>query len=368
MPKLRLLTVVDQAEQALLDGIVQGRWKERLPSFATLAAYIGVSIPSVGAAVARLARTGAVVSRGPRRSYLIGKVDPARRGRPQVSSPMPSAAKSLLMVGPVELRQLDSWRQSYVLEVMREGQLAGWRCDYARLPSSVAPKVRASWQKVLDRHPASHLLVMDGSSVVAKWALSKGLTVGLLGGPNLPDVASLAVSLEQILEHVVGRLARLGHRRVLFPLWGAPAMMPRAIARTIAPLVARGEAELIDRGWVSAFALSAARRHREQLRERVRRLDPTAIVNLNWRDYLVTQSVLAELGLGMPRDLSVVVLDADEDMRWSTPVPAHFQVGQELFLRRLFAWLRGRPISDAQVTKAMFKGWVDGETLGRARD
>ena len=84
---------------------------------------------------------------------------------------------------------------------------------------------------------------------------------------------------------------------------------------------------------------------------------------MNWRDCLVARDVLSGLGLATPRDVSLVVLDSNDDMAWVDPPPTRFHVGHEMVLRATLAWLGGKPHDQAQQTKSMLKGWMDGATL-----
>jgi len=360
-----MMSVVDQTEAAILAEIRAGRWREKLPSFTVLAGMFGVSVPTVGLAVARLARAGALVSRGKRRPYLIGRLPrSAREAAGSARSPAPR--RSLLIVGSAELSDLDSWKQSFTSLAIAAVVALGWSCDYERLPSAQAERSRASWSKVLDRHNPTHLVLLDLPPPAIRWAVKQGRPVGLVGGLVTEGASSLSVPLEPVLRVVCGRLRQLGHRRILVPLWGAPLALAQTFAHAVAPTNRMTSAACLAAGWVSAFDPGSPDRHRTQLLEAVRRLRPTALLCFNWRDYLVAQSVLAELGLRTPSDVSLVVLDSNPEMRWALPVPTHFSVGHGPFVERLVSWLRGRSLTAARASQAMLSGWVEGETLGRA--
>jgi DNA-binding LacI/PurR family transcriptional regulator len=363
MTRLRPLSVIDQAEIALRHALAQGKWSGTLPSYATLSDFLGVSVPTVSIAVSRLAKAGLVASQGKRRRYRIEPA--ARRARTRRPSPpgMPLPTRYLLIAGIPQRDQLDPWRSRLVMEAMRELRREGWVCDYDALPFSGARVTKAGWDRVLARHPATHLLLFDATPPVVRWARSRGLSVALMGGQALPGVPSLGVDLEAVIRHVVGKLASLGHRKVLIPLPDDPPAMAEAVARSAAGLLGYTPSQLLDRGWVFSARLRTPAERRSAIAARLRQLSPTALVCMSWRDCLVARDVLRDLGLEAPRDLSLVVMDSGDDMDWVNPAPTRFNVGHDLILRGTLAWLEGKPFDTAQSAKAMIKGWVDGETL-----
>ena len=363
MTRLRPLSVIDQAEIALRHALAQSKWSGTLPSFATLSEFLGVSVPTVSIAVSRLAKSGLVASQGKRRRYRIEPA--ASRARPRKSGllAMPSPSRYLLIVGSPDRDKLDPWRSRFVMEAIRELRRAGWVCDYDTLPFSGSRIRRAGWDRVLARHPATHLLVFDGTPQVVRWAQSHGLGVALMGGQAVAGVPSLGVDLDAVVRHVVGKVAGLGHRKVLIPLLDSPPAMAAAVARAASPFLGYTADQLLDRGWVCSGQLRTPDEQRASLSSMVRRLAPTALVCMNWRDCLVARDVLSGLGLTPPRDVSLVVLDSNDDMAWVDPSPTRFHVGHQMVLRATLAWLSGKPHDQAQQTRTMLKGWVDGETL-----
>ena len=363
MTRLRPLSVIDQAEISLRHALAQGKWSGVLPSFVTLSEFLGVSVPTVSIAVSRLAKAGLVASQGKRRRYRIEPA--ARRARPRRASlsgiPLPS--RYLLIAGIPQRHQLDPWRSRLVMEAIRELRREGWVCDYDTLPFSGARVSKAGWDRVLARHSATHILLFDATPPVVKWAQSRGLSVAMMGGQALPGVPSLGVDLEVVIRHVVGKLASLGHRKVLIPLPDNPPAMATAVAQAAADLLGYTPSQLMDRGLVYSARLRTPSERRASLAASLRRLSPTAMVCMSLRDYLVVKDVMRDLALTAPRDLSLIVMDSNDDMDWMNPAPTRFNVGHDLILRGVLAWLAGKPFDTAQSAKVMIKGWVNGETL-----
>lgn len=251
------------------------------------------------------------------------------------------------------------------MEAIRELRRAGWVCDYDSMPFSGVRARRAGWGRVLSRHPATHLLIFDGTPQVARWAMESGLAVMQMGGQAIPGVPTLGVELDQVIRFVVGKVAEAGHRKILIPLLEAPPAMAAAVARSAGPLLGYTPDQMLDREWVVAAQLRTPEERRRALTELIRRLGPSVVICLNWRDYLVASDVARGLGLSCPGDLSLLVMDSNEDMAWVKPVPTRFQMGTEIVLKGLVAWLNGKPFDAGHQTRAMIKGWTEGETLRR---
>ena len=216
MTRLRRLTVIDQAEATLLELLRQGRWKGRLPGYQILSDVIGVSVPTIARAASRLVQAGVLISRGQRRAFDISET--ALKSAPRAPA-APSSGQGarrgryLLILGPTGLDQLDSWSRRFVTDAIRQLAREGWGCDYEELDFLGAERVSAKWDRILERHPASHLAVLKGNPVIAEWGKSRGLKVLLLGG----SVGNTGVSrLGYNIWEVASEAARRAAARSLF--------------------------------------------------------------------------------------------------------------------------------------------------------
>lgn len=363
MTRLKPLSVIDQAEIALRQALSQSKWTGMLPSFATLAEFLGVSVPTVSIAVSRLAKAGLVASQGKRRRYRIEPAAHRAKARKSELVSLVTPSRYLLIVGSLERDQLDTWRGRFVMEAIRELRRDGWVCDYDTLPFAGAKARRAGWDRVLSRHPATHLLVFDGTPQVIQWARDNQLSVIQMGGLCVPGVHTLGVDLGAVIRHVVGKVVQAGHRKVLIPLLDAPPAMAASVARAAAPMLGFTPDQMLDRQWVVAAQLKSPEEHRRTLAGLIRRLEPTAVISVNWRDYLIASDVIRSLGLRCPEHISQLVMDSNEDMAWVSPVPTRFTMGPDVVLKCLTAWLNGKPFDPERQTKVMLRGWTMGESL-----
>lgn len=373
MTQLRRLTVIDQAEAALIELIRQGRWKGRLPGYQVLADVVGVSVPTVGRAVARLVQAGILMSRGQRKAFEISEAGLSSAPKvPAVTSIAPVLApkkgRYLLILGPASLDMLDSWTRGFVADAIRQLSREGWGCDYEALDYLEAGSTSRKWNKLLERHPASHLAVIKGNPVIAKWGMSKGLKVLLIGGiVGNTGVMRLGYNTGEIASEAARRGAELGHRRILMPLFEVPPKATTTIPGAIAPHLGLTPEEVLRKGMVFQLGSTDPQRRLRALDHHFRSVQPTLIVTLFWKDYLQVMGYLHSRGLRVPEDVSVIAFGHDPLLPYVIPTPSYFNLRSEPVLRQVHIWLRGRKPDKSALAKALVGSFVKGETLGPAR-
>lgn len=372
MTRLRRLTVIDQAESALLDLLRQGRWKGRLPGYQVLADVIGVSVPTVARAASRLVQSGILISRGQRKAFEISEaaLKTAPRG-PSVAAPAPAMAarrgRYLLILGPVEFDQMDSWSRRFLTDAVLQLAREGWGCDYEALDFIGAERPSAKWDNLLARHPASHLAVIKGNPVVAEWGMARGLKVLLLGGSvGNTGVSRLGYNIWEAASEAARRAAELGHRRMMVPLFEVPPKAKTNLPAALAPHVGLSPEEVLRQGMVFHLGTTDPSRRMRALDQHFRRVQPTFIFTVFWKDYLQVTGYLQRRGLCIPQDVSVVACGHDPLMPYVVPTPSYFDLRVEPVLRQVNVWLRGRKPDENAPSKAIPGSFVKGETLGEA--
>lgn len=367
MTKLRRLTVIDQAEAALLDLLRQGRWKDRLPGFQVLADVVGVSVPTVGRAVRRLVQSGYLVSRGQRRSFGITNLAQDAKARPAAIRPV-KRRRYLLILMPSTMDILDSWSRRFITETIRQLTREGWSCDFEALDYTGAERASKRWDKLLERHPATHLVVIKGNPVIAQWAKSKGLEVLFLGGlVGRTGVSRLGHNIWEVVSEAARRAAELGHRRMMVPLFEVPPRARTDIPAALAPHVGLSPEAVLAKGMVFHLGSQEPARRLRAFDQHFRQVQPTFILALFWRDYLQITGYLHVRGLRVPEDVSVVVCGSDPQMPYAIPKPTCYDLRIEPVLRQLHVWLRGRKPDEAAPSRSIPGSFVKGETLGPAR-
>ena len=373
MTQLRRLTVIDQAELALAELLRQGRWVGRLPGYQVLADVLGVSVPTVGRAVSRLVQSGILISRGQRKAFDISPsalTQPAR-GTPSYATSAPALGprkgKYLLILGPATMDMLDSWSRRFVTDCIRQLTREGWGCDFESLDYLGAERASAKWDKLLERHPASHVAILKGNVAIAEWAKRRGLKVLLLGGTvGNTGVSRLGYNIWEVVGEAVRRAAELGHRRVLVPLFEVPPKAKTNLPAAIAPHLGLTPEQVLERGMVFHLGSDDPARRLRALEQAVRRVQPTFIFCIFWKDYLQVTTYLHSIGRRIPHDVSVVACGLDAQMPYVIPTPSYFELRIEPVMRQVHVWLRGRKPDENAPSKAIPGSFVKGATLAAA--
>jgi len=368
MPKVfRRLTAIDQAELGIEQAIAKGDWTGLLPSYKTLSELLGFSVPTIALAAGRLSERGVLMPAGARRRFRIapGKVRRTRRG---LAAPAAEPERRLLILSPSEEEHWDDNQRRVVLETLGSALEDGWGCakecdDFLR-----AREPLKRWDKLLLRHRPTHLLAIQGTRALADWARSHRLKLAFIGGVMLKpgEGASLGVHLGPLLRHACGELLSRGHRRLLLPYWGGLASLAEKAAGIIGEATGVDPARLIADGTVFAAPPGTPREHRERLLRHLERTGATALIVVDWRDFLVAWEALRARGLRVPRDVSIVVLNPGAETGWFTPTPAHYRIPQGHFAAEVRQWRQGRSVGADAMTRAVIAAWNPGETLGEA--
>lgn len=346
----------------MADGIARQLWKDLLPSLQDLAKALRFSPPVITEALRRLASRRVVASPGPRRRYRI--LNPAG----QAPAAPAASQRRLLMLTTTDPDRWDETQRRVVMEILDDAAADGWLCVRETVDFLGAKRPLRSWDRLLSLHRPTHLLAIQGTRPLAQWAARKGLRAAFIGGQQIDpsQATSIGIRLTDILGHCLGHLRQLGHRRILIPTWGGLRQLPAFCARQLGEALGADPARLLAEGWVFGAPVSDLATHRSRLLRHVRRLRPTAIVTVDWRDFLVTSQCLEDEGLRVPSDVSLVVLNHGPDADWFRPAPAHYRIAQDYFARETRAWRKGRKGARDSVTKAVLAGWRPGATVGPA--
>jgi len=334
-----------------------------LPSLKDLARLLHLSPPVVTEALRRLAARRLITSPGPRRRYRILGAAP----KPSRTPRAPDRRRLLLLTqnGP------EAWDESQrrvVLEIIDDAAADGWACVRESMDFLRAKRPPKAWDRLADLHRPTHLVAIQGTRTLAEWAVRRGIKAAFIGGQQVDAslAACIGIRMSDILRHCLGHLTGLGHRRILIPTWGGLTQLPGFCARELGAALRMDPARLLGEGWVFGAPVSKLADHRARLLRHVRRLRPTAIVTIDWRDYLVASQCLEDEGLRVPEEVSLMVLVHGPDSDWVRPAPAHYHIAQDYFAREVRAWRRGRPPDPASATKAVIAGWKPGRTTGPA--
>jgi DNA-binding LacI/PurR family transcriptional regulator len=222
-------------------------------------------------------------------------------------------------------------------------------------------------KRLVQKTAADAWIVFTGSSEVLEWfskqsepafalfGRRRGLPIPAVG-PDKPPAMAAATR----------RLIELGHRRIVL------------LARTARRLPEPGAPEraflkeLADHGITpSSYNLPDWEDNMEGfhgiLGSLFQHTPPTALIVDEASPFAAAQQILAERGLRVPKDVSLICTDDNAQFAWFRPSVAHIHWSSRPVVRRIVRWAanisRGRKDLRQTLTKAEF---VEGGTIGPA--
>ena len=353
MLPFKLLSAPEQVSACLREALLQGHWQGTIPGVNRLSEELGVNHKTVEAALHLLEQEGLLEGQGAGRKRRIVL--------PEVEATPMRIANLLYSHGakmdPITLHLFHRLEESGHVPFHAEQTLS----DLKMVPSRI--------RRLVERTEADAWIVGAGSREVLKWFAEQpipafaqfGRRGGLLlagVGPNKP--AALVEATERLLE--------LGHERIVLLCFEErrvpkPGVSERAFLETL-------EAHGIRTG---VYNLPQWEDSQEGLYEVLTSLfqftPPTAlIIDTPQRMFVPVREFLAQRGLRVPEDVSLVCTDDSPTFAWSNPSSAHITWDHRPVVRRIVRWVdnisQGREDQRQTLTKATF---VDGGTIGPAR-
>ena len=355
----RRTTVADQAAAALQTAIARGELANPLPGELTLARRLGVSRPSLHAALEQLEHLGLVEIRVGRRTRIVA------RGRSSRSRPV-RRTLAILSVGPDEAQFMS--QSPLILHLHAEAASRGLEWDPIFDPKLAMPAAAPRLQQLVSSRRDTCWVLHSCPAWLQRWFADARVPTLVLGscahGVTLPSVD---LDFWSVGWHAAGMLARHGHRAVTLVLPAAP--LPGDLAcragfldyfsrlRTpriqvhelaVAGLVTRALARL-------RFALTGPKRS-------------TAVFVMREASAVAAYTQVLALGLAVPRDVSVLSRDTHPLINAALPQLARYSASAlkqaTIAVRAAQAILAGN--AGRPRPRLVIPQFVAGSTLGPA--
>ncbi|MBN8460325.1 MAG: substrate-binding domain-containing protein [Verrucomicrobia bacterium] len=358
MRKVSKASAADRAAAVLREECLAGRWRDRLPGVRVLAGLLGVSAPTVAAALARLAEQGVLKNEGPRRAFRLAETPPRFLTHEH--------PRHLLILTPDHLWTLDDATRG-VIEHLRDRMIAnGWEEDIQVLDYRHAKRVDRRWNHQIRADTNTCIVAVFGRPALAEWARRRKLRILFLGGVmGNVAVPMIGVKTSGMAALALSNLTDLGHRRIVFPLIGNSEpfnVSLREATRTALEAVGQSyvarqhnpESDYLDPGAIA------------QLMERLlAKRPPTAVVIQDWKILITVFCCLAAHGLRVPADVSLVLLSDRQDGSWFHPELARFRFPVARMATAVAKWLEAEsPPADHLIFEPKF---IEGRTLAAPR-
>lgn len=321
-------TVASQITAHLRAEIARGTWRGWLPGERQLAQTLQASRNTVRAALEQLKADGVVAT--------VKGVGNRVAAEPRVRAP-DAQPKSVGVIIPEPIGSVRPlialWIDQLKDLLLEEGcrlRVHDGRQYYQTNPNRAL-------ERLVDQHAHEAWVLTLSSEAMQRWFARRQLPC-LVAGSTFPDVALPHYDLDYraICRHAAGVLLRLGHRRL--------GLLNRESRRAGDVDSEEGFREGVAR-WPAPDATAEIAYHRDDV-ESVsraltrlfdRRAPPTALLVSNSYAYLAAASVLAQRGLRIPRDVSLISRDDDPFLPYLAPSPARYVVSPHAFATRMLA-------------------------------
>lgn len=338
--------LVEEARRTLLQEIRFGRWPERLPGSRVLARQIGVSQPTVVAALHRLAEAGFIERSGERRAFRVAVGDGNGSGFPHPDGHLGHLAEErlTLLVTPMPMSEIPYSTREVFDRVRNRLHSRGWTVESRVLEFTGASSVHKSWDERLRAPKGVRMIAAYGTAQLAKWAATHERPVMFLGGDEGGfGVPVIAVRSSKMVQRAMAALLEVGHSDIVIPMLGRRDSMIKAIREVVAEKMNRRGIDFDsdfhtpcrDREEPGTIFSILARAFQSSRR-------PTALICLDWREAVACMSFLASHRLRVPDDVSMVLLNDQVDAEWMVPRLSRFRFPITLMANRCVSWIEGR--------------------------
>lgn len=345
------MSAAEQVAEHLRAEALRGGLGAELPGIHQLAAELAVNHKTVAAAVRQLENERLLLPQG--------------TGRPRRIVCSESHRPQGLRLGILTCEATDRGI-SFMVELRHVLEEAGHSVFFApRYLFDPGMDVERVAQMVR-QHPADAWLVVAGSRELLEWFSGCGIPVmAIFGRRRGTPIASVGPDKVAAMAAATRELIRLGHRRIV--------LLTRRMRRIPEP----GAVEQTFLNELTFYGIATNSYHLPDWGERVEEFHahlgklfhitaPTALILDEVPFFMAAQQFLAEQGIRVPGEVSLLCTDASPDFHWCRPTVAHIRWDSRPLVRRVLQWAgnvaHGRKDLRQMFTKAEF---VNGGTIGR---
>lgn len=319
-------SLVAQTVAFLRAQIESGEWSEWLPNERMLSQHLQVSRNTLRSALVQLRGEEVIRSVHGSGNMILGQ---PRRG----VAPVPSRDVALLTPNPVE--RLLPIQTLWIDEMRALLTERGIRLHVFHGHQYFTANPGSALKRLVNRYVHGCWILMLAGESVQRW-FSQNRIPCVVAGSTYPELALPFSDRDHraMCRHAVGILRGLGHQRIamLAPqpslagdLESEAGFIEGAKSSPHHPvdaIVVRHEANV-------AGVSQALKRLLE------RKPGPTALLIINSYAYLTVAGRLAQFGVRIPQDISLIARDADPFLSFVVPEPAHYVVHPHLMAKKL---------------------------------
>lgn len=346
-------SLVAQTAAFLHTQIDQGEWRDWLPSERSLCAMLQVSRNTLRAALVQLQKEGRI------RAVHGAGHEILRAGKPMAAGPR---SHDVALLTPEPIERLRPMQTLWIDEMRALLSERGMRLRVFHGSQYFAGNPGPALQKLVQRNAHGCWILMLASETLQRW-FSKNAIPCIVAGSTYRglDLPFRDLDHRAMCRHAAGTLLGLGHRRL--------ALFTPKHSRAGDLESEAGFLEGVRQSQHSG-ADAVVIRHDEtvaSIAHAVRRLRkltpaPTALLVVHPYYYLAVASRLAQSGIKIPGDISLISRDDDPFLNFIAPAPARYIVRPHVMakslLRPVLELLEGNAVTQlaGRIMPEFFKG------------
>ncbi|WP_035605863.1 substrate-binding domain-containing protein [Haloferula sp. BvORR071] len=363
MLEIARIGLAQSTADAIHAQIKAGRWQDRLPGARRLAEESGVSQPTVLTALSLLAEQG-VITGGNRQAYRIIAV-PANTG----PVTPPEDPRRVIILTHVDVGELPATARHGIDAIRALLIRRKWVVEIRSFDFVHAKRPRRAWDHLVPLDPRIPLIGVFGRPPLAQWAARHGMRIAFFGGIRTElEVPMVAVKSSLLVQEAVARLTGLGHSRIVMPLCERPPSFRTSLQHAM-----REQLEAAGTSFVPSYHTPDSDYMTPEVLWRIlegvfSRARPTALVFLDWKEMVTATCLLSKLGLRVPQDISLILLNEQMEADWFIPKLTCFRFPVRRMATILADWVDGKPSSSAGPLAPMGAQFDPGATIAPPRD
>lgn len=347
-------SLVAQTVAFLHAQLDHGEWRDWLPSERALCQQLQISRNTLRSGLAELRKEGRIRAVHGAGNRIVDRVRATGRTKPQARDVALLAPEPIERLRPVQSLWIDEMR---ALLSERDVKLRVFHG-----PQYFGANAGPALQKLVTRNPHGCWILMLAGEKVQRW-FGRNDVPAIVAGSTYAGVDLPFRDLDHraICRHAAGALLGLGHRRLALFTQKSPragdleseAGFNEAVQRSPH---ADASALVIHHDGTPAGIARAL--------ERLRHIEaaPTGLLVLQPHFYLAVASRLAQAGVRIPQDMSLISRDDDPFLAFVVPAPARYparpHVMAKSLLRPVLELLAGEPVTQraARIMPEFFRG------------
>jgi DNA-binding LacI/PurR family transcriptional regulator len=316
-----------QVAAAIRQRIAAGAWVASLPGERALAEELRVSRKTVRKAIARLESEGVIESERRYGHRVAGGAAPQRSG-PRLDSVGLLTTDPLERLRPYTALWVDGLRSLLFAEGLRLAQFTGSRFFSGHPERSLA--------RLVTQNPQACWVLAHTNERIQRWFAEKEIPC-VIAGSSHPAFRLANVDLDYfgLCRHAAGAMRRLGHQTGAFVTEESQRLGDLESEHGFLSGMSDGASGIVVRHNGTPDGAVRALGRLFGLAER-----PTAILVANPVFYLTAFSFLADRGLRVPQDVSLICRDEDDFLSYLRPSPARYAGSAQQQAKRLFQLVR----------------------------